>query len=144
MDAMPYWDKSMPEEIQEKFHMSKAAFKRALGRLMKEGKIYQEEGWTYIKKRTIEKRTRNSSSFTCFSSLIDDLFSLSIDFFQLGGFFLPSYFFHGEGHCYPSLFYHYQRYAAFIKTPFHHCCSQLVSAGLERSMRRSCNYHAIS
>ena len=48
--SMPYWDKSMPEEIQEKFHMSKAAFKRALGRLMKEGKIYQEEGWTYIKK----------------------------------------------------------------------------------------------
>jgi predicted RNA-binding protein (virulence factor B family) len=48
--SMPYWDKSMPEEIQERFHMSKAAFKRALGRLMKDGKIYQEEGWTYIKK----------------------------------------------------------------------------------------------
>lgn len=47
--AMPYWDKSMPEDIQEKFHMSKASFKRALGRLMKEGKVYQEEGWTYIK-----------------------------------------------------------------------------------------------
>jgi len=48
--AMPYWDKSMPEDIQERFHMSKAAFKRALGRLMKDGKIYQEEGWTYLKK----------------------------------------------------------------------------------------------
>lgn len=47
--AMPYWDRSMPEDIQERFHMSKAAFKRALGRLMKEGKVYQEEGWTYIK-----------------------------------------------------------------------------------------------
>nr|WP_221452188.1 S1-like domain-containing RNA-binding protein [Bacillus benzoevorans] len=47
--AMPYWDKSMPDDIQEKFHMSKASFKRALGRLMKEGKVYQEEGWTYIK-----------------------------------------------------------------------------------------------
>ena len=49
--AMPYWDKSLPEDIQEKFHMSKAAFKRALGRLMKEGKVYQEEGWTYRKGR---------------------------------------------------------------------------------------------
>lgn len=47
--AMPYWDKSMPEDIQAKFHMSKASFKRALGKLMKEGKVYQEEGWTYIK-----------------------------------------------------------------------------------------------
>jgi uncharacterized protein len=48
--AMPYWDKSLPEDIQERFHMSKASFKRALGRLMKEGKIYQEEGWTYLKR----------------------------------------------------------------------------------------------
>ncbi|WP_338449080.1 S1-like domain-containing RNA-binding protein [Niallia oryzisoli] len=48
--AMPYWDKSLPEDIQNRFMMSKAAFKRALGRLMKEGKVYQEEGWTYIKK----------------------------------------------------------------------------------------------
>lgn len=48
--AMPYWDKSLPEEIQERFQMSKASFKRALGRLMKEGKVYQEEGWTYTKR----------------------------------------------------------------------------------------------
>ncbi|WP_071393871.1 CvfB family protein [Bacillus tuaregi] len=48
--AMPYWDKSMPEDIQNKFQLSKAAFKRALGRLMKDGKVYQEEGWTYIKR----------------------------------------------------------------------------------------------
>jgi predicted RNA-binding protein (virulence factor B family) len=48
--AMPYWDKSLPEDIQNRFDMSKAAFKRALGRLMKDGKVYQEEGWTYIKK----------------------------------------------------------------------------------------------
>jgi uncharacterized protein len=34
--------------------MSKAAFKRALGRFMKEGKIYQEEGWTYLKKEDAE------------------------------------------------------------------------------------------
>lgn len=49
--AMPYWDKSMPEDIQLKFQMSKAAFKRALGKLMKEGKVYQEEGWTYLKEK---------------------------------------------------------------------------------------------
>lgn len=48
--AMPYGDKSLPEDIQERFNLSKAAFKRALGKLMKEGKIYQEDRWTYIKK----------------------------------------------------------------------------------------------
>lgn len=47
--AMPYWDKSSPDDIYERFQLSKAAFKRALGRLMKEGKVYQQEGWTYIK-----------------------------------------------------------------------------------------------
>lgn len=47
--AMPFGDKSAPEDIQERFQLSKASFKRALGRLMKEGKIYQEEGWTYLK-----------------------------------------------------------------------------------------------
>lgn len=48
--AMPYWDKSDAEDINRRFGLSKAAFKRALGRLMKEGKITQENGWTYIKK----------------------------------------------------------------------------------------------
>lgn len=48
--AMPFWDKSDPEDIKERFNMSKAAFKRALGHLMKQDKIYQEEGWTYEKK----------------------------------------------------------------------------------------------
>ncbi|AIM17401.1 MULTISPECIES: S1 RNA-binding domain-containing protein [Neobacillus] len=48
--AMPYSDKSMPEDIQERFGLSKAAFKRALGKLMKEGKVYQEGFWTYAKK----------------------------------------------------------------------------------------------
>jgi len=47
--AMPYWDKSDAEDIKVRFNMSKGAFKRALGRLMKEEKIYQEEGWTYAK-----------------------------------------------------------------------------------------------
>lgn len=48
--AMPFTDKSMPEEIQERFQLSKGAFKRALGKLMKEGRVYQEGSWTYEKK----------------------------------------------------------------------------------------------
>jgi uncharacterized protein len=47
---MPYSDESSAEIIKEKFNISKNAFKRALGYLMKEGKIYQDKGWTYIKK----------------------------------------------------------------------------------------------
>ncbi|APH05949.1 S1 RNA-binding domain-containing protein [Bacillus weihaiensis] len=46
--AMPFTDKSDPEDIQERFQLSKAAFKRALGHLMKNGRIYQKEGWTYF------------------------------------------------------------------------------------------------
>lgn len=45
---MPFTDKSTPDEIQEIFGMSKAAFKRALGRLYKERKIIQEDGWTKL------------------------------------------------------------------------------------------------
>jgi predicted RNA-binding protein (virulence factor B family) len=48
--AMPYSDKSMPEDILERFGLSKGAFKRALGKLMKDDKAYQEGNWTYIKK----------------------------------------------------------------------------------------------
>lgn len=45
---MPFTDKSSPDEILEMFDMSKGAFKRALGRLMKERKIIQEDGWTSL------------------------------------------------------------------------------------------------
>lgn len=45
---MPFGDKSTPEEIQEMFDMSKGAFKRALGTLMKAHKIKQHDGWTEI------------------------------------------------------------------------------------------------
>ncbi|WP_301108521.1 S1-like domain-containing RNA-binding protein [Sporosarcina sp.] len=46
---MPFTDKSSPEEIEEMFQMSKGAFKRALGKLMKEGRIEQQDGWTNLK-----------------------------------------------------------------------------------------------
>ncbi|MGJ7910302.1 CvfB family protein [Neobacillus sp. LXY-1] len=48
--AMPYTDKSHPEDIQERFNLSKGAFKRAIGKLMKDGRVYQEGTWTYVKK----------------------------------------------------------------------------------------------
>jgi len=46
--AMPYSDETPPDIIQRKFGISKAAFKRALGKLMKEGVVRQEGGWTYL------------------------------------------------------------------------------------------------
>lgn len=45
---MPYCDSTPLEIIKQKFGISKAAFKRALGHLMKQGKIRQEDGWTYL------------------------------------------------------------------------------------------------
>ena len=45
---MPYSDNSPPEIIKEKFNISKAAFKRAMGRLLKDRLIEQKEGWTYL------------------------------------------------------------------------------------------------
>jgi predicted RNA-binding protein (virulence factor B family) len=50
--SMPYTDKTQPDIITDKFNMSKAAFKRAIGKLMKENKVYQEEGWTYLKEKS--------------------------------------------------------------------------------------------
>ena len=46
---MPYGDDSSPEVIRNKFRISKAAFKRALGHLMKQNLIEQHDGWTYLK-----------------------------------------------------------------------------------------------
>jgi len=46
---IPFSNKSDPEDIRGTFQISKAAFKRALGKLMKEGKIEQREGKTYLK-----------------------------------------------------------------------------------------------
>lgn len=47
-NAMPYSDATPSDIISTKFNISKAAFKRALGKLMKEGLIRQEENWTYL------------------------------------------------------------------------------------------------
>lgn len=47
--VMPLGDKSDPSKIRKTFQMSKSAFKRALGRLMKEKKIEQHDGKTFLK-----------------------------------------------------------------------------------------------
>ncbi|GGA20154.1 CvfB family protein [Paenibacillus physcomitrellae] len=48
--AMPYSDATPPDVIKQRFGISKSAFKRALGKLMKDGKITQKESWTYLVK----------------------------------------------------------------------------------------------
>ena len=52
---MPYSDKTAPEIIRDKFQISKAAFKRALGHLLKENKIEERDGWTYLLEPAEEK-----------------------------------------------------------------------------------------
>ncbi|WP_117169513.1 S1 RNA-binding domain-containing protein [Paraliobacillus sediminis] len=47
---LPFTDKSDPEAIKEKFDISKAAFKRALGKLMKEAKIVQDDSKISLRK----------------------------------------------------------------------------------------------
>lgn len=46
---IPFTDKSDPDDIRGTFGISKAAFKRALGKLMKEEKVEQRDGNTYLK-----------------------------------------------------------------------------------------------
>lgn len=48
--SMPYGDSTAPDIIRDKFNISKAAFKRALGHLLKQGKVEERDGWTYLKK----------------------------------------------------------------------------------------------
>lgn len=42
--VLPYTDKSSPDEIKAYFGISKGAFKRAVGHLMKAGLVHQEDG----------------------------------------------------------------------------------------------------
>lgn len=47
---IPFTDKSDPEEIKQAFGISKGQFKRAIGHLLKEKRIKQEEGYTILLK----------------------------------------------------------------------------------------------
>ncbi|WEK53102.1 MAG: S1-like domain-containing RNA-binding protein [Candidatus Cohnella colombiensis] len=44
--SMPYSDQTSAEDIKRRFGLSKSAFKRALGKLMKDGIVTQEGNWT--------------------------------------------------------------------------------------------------
>ncbi|MFS0727480.1 S1 RNA-binding domain-containing protein [Paenibacillus sp. 1P07SE] len=46
--AMPYSDETPADIIKERFGISKSAFKRALGKLMRERLVTQEGSWTYL------------------------------------------------------------------------------------------------
>jgi len=47
---MPFTDKSDPEDISKVFHMSKSAFKRALGKLYKQGHVLLNKNQTKLKR----------------------------------------------------------------------------------------------
>jgi len=49
--AMPYSDETPSDIIAKRFGISKGAFKRALGKLLKEGLIEQRGSWTHLKER---------------------------------------------------------------------------------------------
>jgi predicted RNA-binding protein (virulence factor B family) len=55
--AMPYDDNTPADVIKEKFQISKGAFKRAIGHLMREGYVTQEDGWTTLIKDVAEETT---------------------------------------------------------------------------------------
>lgn len=55
--GMPYSDSTPPDVIKQRFGISKSAFKRAMGKLMKDGRIRQEENWTYLIKETAANDT---------------------------------------------------------------------------------------
>lgn len=46
--AMPYTDDTPADVVRDKFEMSKSSFKRALGKLMKERRVEQVDGWTRV------------------------------------------------------------------------------------------------
>ena len=46
--GMPYSDATAADIIQRRFGISKSAFKRALGKLMKDGLVTQRGEWTYL------------------------------------------------------------------------------------------------
>jgi uncharacterized protein len=53
--AMPYSDATEAEIIKNRFNMSKSAFKRAVGKLMREGIVVQDGNWTYLTEHAPEK-----------------------------------------------------------------------------------------
>ena len=62
--SFPYTDKSDANEIRERFGISKSQFKRALGNLMKQRMIIQEDGETKLVEQAIEPEVEVESEST--------------------------------------------------------------------------------
>jgi uncharacterized protein len=62
--AMPYSDETGAEDIKRRFGLSKSAFKRALGKLMKEGLVTQKGSWTHLVSNEQRENSDNGSSPT--------------------------------------------------------------------------------
>jgi predicted RNA-binding protein (virulence factor B family) len=45
---MPYSDETEADLIKKRFGISKSAFKRAIGKLMRDGIVTQKGSWTYL------------------------------------------------------------------------------------------------
>ncbi|WP_379136326.1 S1 RNA-binding domain-containing protein [Paenibacillus sp. sgz500958] len=58
--AMPYSDETPADIIKQRFGISKSAFKRALGKLMKEGLVTQKENWTYLANKQNDESSDNN------------------------------------------------------------------------------------
>jgi uncharacterized protein len=58
--GMPYSDETPAEMIQKRFGLSKSAFKRALGKLMRDGLVTQKASWTYLKE-AVDAEPRNDA-----------------------------------------------------------------------------------
>ncbi len=57
---IPYTDKSSPEDIREYFAISKGQFKRAFGRLLKEGLAKQDKEGTYLTEKALKQADNES------------------------------------------------------------------------------------
>lgn len=55
--GMPYSDETPADLIRRRFGLSKAAFKRALGKLMKDGLVTQQGNWTYLTENASDPAT---------------------------------------------------------------------------------------
>ncbi|OXM86160.1 CvfB family protein [Paenibacillus rigui] len=54
--AMPYSDETPADVIMQRFQISKSAFKRAIGKLMREGLVYQQGSWTHLKQEAQQEQ----------------------------------------------------------------------------------------
>lgn len=61
---IPYTDKSSPEDIRDYFAISKGQFKRAFGRLLKEGLAMQDKEGTYLTEKALNSLSNETTEET--------------------------------------------------------------------------------